>query len=399
MGSTPSPWQSTTTCLSVAWLLVACSGEARPLRSFLVPELDWHSAIVALEPDGRSETWSFMLPAGPRAFAVRSSLAPAAEGGKVCFQLEDLSLASGENWIGAASSEDLGDYCITCRERVAVGPGYGFAVLPSGASAARDLGSVSLHVALRDCATLTPLAAAEAGAEQVRVEQCSWQPPRDDQHLALPYTVLVATRFGFADDDALLPDALAALERTWSAAGIELMSAAQLTLDAPASPLTFAPDERGALIALTRAAHAALDAQHVSRTWPAFVLGPCLRRDDPVTNGQSEPLAFTPHIPGGFGVGAEPDLIFVAAERCAGLSSGPRFLDSETLAAVLAHELGHYLGLFHVLEQDGRADDLSDTSADRPNLMQAMPSPDALTLSDSQIHIARRHPIFARGSR
>jgi hypothetical protein len=129
------------------------------------------------------------------------------------------------------------------------------------------------------------------------------------------------------------------------------------------------------------------------------VFTPCLLRDDAISHGRSEPLAFTPHIPGGFGLGAEPDLIFVAAERCEGLEPGPRFLDPDTLGAVLAHELGHYFGLFHVLEQDGREDNLSDTSPDRLNLMQAMPSPDAVTLSDSQIHIARRHPIFADSSR
>jgi hypothetical protein len=382
----------------------ACSGESGgldplPAQIRPEPELVWQSASVPLDPDGRSEPWTFPVPDGPRAFAVRSALEPAADGDRTCFQLEDVTLASGETWVGDATSEDLGDYCVTCRERVAVGAGYGYAVLPSGAEDARDLGSVSLRVVLRDCATLTPLSAAEAGAQQLHVEQSSWQPPRDAERLSLPFTVLVATRAGFAGDDMLLPLALSALRRTWSAAGIELVSTAQLTLDAPASPIEYAPDDRGPLIALARAAHRALDAQRVSRAWPAFVFTPCLRRQDPIAHGRSEPLAFTPHVPGGFGLGDEPDLIFVAAERCEGLTAGPRFLDPETLGAVLAHELGHYFGLFHVLEQDGRADNLSDTSPDRLNLMQAMPSPDALTLTDSQIHVARRHPIFADYSR
>jgi hypothetical protein len=377
----------------------ACSSPgALPAQLRPEPELVWQSARVSLEADGRSEPWSFALPEGPRAFALRSTLGPAAEGG-VCFQLEDVSVGSGESWVGDASSEDLGDYCLTCRERVAVGAGYGLAVLPSGAEDARDLGQVSLRVALRDCASLTPLSAADAAAEQVQVEAASWQPPRIDARLSLPFSVLVATRFGFAGDAALMPGALANLQRTWFAAGIELVSAAQLTLDPPPGPIEFAPDDRGPLLALTRAAHEALDAQHVSRAWPTFVFTPCLRRNDPIAHGRSEPLAFTPHVPGGFGLGDEPDLIFVAAERCEGLAPGPRFLDADTLGAVLAHELGHYFGLFHVLEQDGRSDNLSDTSADRPNLMQAMPSPNARTLSDSQIHIARRHPIFAGSSR
>jgi hypothetical protein len=378
----------------------ACAGApAEPAQLRPAPELSWQSASVLLEPDGRSEPWSFVLPDGPRAFAVRSALEPAADGGRACFQLEDVTLGSGESWVGTAGTQDLGDYCVTCPERVAVGAGYGFAVLPSGAEEARDLGRVSVRVALRDCASLTPLSAAEAGGGRVRVEQSSWQPPANARILSLPISVLVASRFGFTGDDALLPEALERLQRTWSAAGVALITAAQLTLEAPLAPVDFAPDDRSQLIAWTRAAHAALDARQISRVWPVFLFTPCLRRNDPITRGRSEPLAFTPHMPGGFGPSDEPDLILIAAERCEEHSPGPRFLDPDTLGAVLAHELGHYLGLYHVLEQDGREDNLSDTSPDRPNLMQAIPSPDALTLSDSQIHIARRHPVFASAPR
>jgi hypothetical protein len=60
----------------------------------------------------------------------------------------------------------------------------------------------------------------------------------------------------------------------------------------------------------------------------------------------------------------------------------------------MAHELGHYLGLYHVQESDGRQDTLSDTSPEHSNLMQAMPSPDAITLSQAQVRVARRHPVF-----
>lgn len=380
--------------------LAACSGEPRapaatPARIRAAPELVWQTTSLALEPDGRSAPWTFELPDGARVFAVRSSLADAAQSAGTCFQLEEVAVQGGGAWVGAATSEDFGDYCLRCRERVAVGAGYGLSVLPSGPDDALVLRDVTLRVALRDCATLTPLAAAEAGTDRVQAEQTSWRLPPVEQHLSLPVAVVVASTHGFAADPQLLAAALSRLQLTWSAAGIEIAIAAKLEIDAVHGAIAFTPNERSELVSLAGAARAALAARSVSRAWPVIVLTGCLRRTDPITRGRSEPLAITPHLPGGFGVHDEPDLIFVAAERCEEFSPGPRFLDADTLGAVIAHELGHWLGLFHVRELDGRADVLSDTSADELNLMQVMPSPDALTLTDSQIHIARRHIVFA----
>ncbi|MEY4514251.1 MAG: hypothetical protein RLZZ450_6373 [Pseudomonadota bacterium] len=87
--------------------------------------------------------------------------------------------------------------------------------------------------------------------------------------------------------------------------------------------------------------------------------------------------------------------LLVAGERCAGLSEGARYLESETLAAVMAHELGHFLGLLHVREADGRQDTLADTDADVANLMSTRPSAGAKQLTEFQISIARRHAALA----
>jgi len=130
-----------------------------------------------------------------------------------------------------------------------------------------------------------------------------------------------------------------------------------------------------------------------------IVLTSCLQRRDSISGERTEPLALTPHIPGGFGRRDEPDQILIAAERCEGLVPGPRFLDPDTLGAVLAHELGHYLCLYHVSEVDGRQDTLTDTSPDAANLMQKSPSADALVISASQGRIARRHPVFISAMR
>jgi hypothetical protein len=53
--------------------------------------------------------------------------------------------------------------------------------------------------------------------------------------------------------------------------------------------------------------------------------------------------------------------------------------------------LGHYLGLYHSVEEDGTTDLLDDTGAD--NLMSYRPSTTGSpVLSASQFRIMRRHP-------
>jgi len=380
--------------------LAGCdAGTAWPNAGGASPQLLWHTASVELESDGRTRPWSVELPRGTRAFGVRSSISDPALSGNACFQLEEVTVQGDQTWVGQATTDDYGDYCVACPERVAVGAGYGFHVLPSGADDSLELRLVQLRVALRDCVTQTPLSAAAAGVERLQLEDTAWLPAAPDAPLELPVSIVIASAHGFAADQTLLVNALDRMRTTWSAAGVELTFAAQLTIEPPTTPVGYAANDREQLIALTRAAHAALDTQRISRAWPVVVLTGCLRRRDVLTGGQSEPLAITPHIPGGFGLNDEPDLILIAAERCAGLVPGPRFLDPETLGAVLAHELGHYLGLFHVIESDGRQDRLPDTSPDQSNLMQAAPSPEALAITDGQRQAARRHPAFELASR
>jgi hypothetical protein len=187
----------------------------------------------------------------------------------------------------------------------------------------------------------------------------------------------------------------ARLREIWSAAGIDLALRGPFELPRPIAPVVYSASERAALSALERDAKALARRAGVESAAPIIVLTPCLVREDPLGHGLTEPLATTAHLPGGFAVGDEPDGIFVAGERCGGLTPGSGYLESESFAVVLAHELGHYLGLFHVRESDGREDVLADTSPSAPNLMQSQPNASATALADSQISIARRHAALA----
>lgn len=62
------------------------------------------------------------------------------------------------------------------------------------------------------------------------------------------------------------------------------------------------------------------------------------------------------------------------------------------IGEVMAHESGHFLGLFHTLEQDGSRDALDDTDTSRDNLMFWSAS-GGQTLTYGQGYVMRNHPV------
>jgi hypothetical protein len=357
--------------------------------------LRWLRREVELEADGRSAPLTFEL-AGREGetFALRTYAVDATESRALCFQLEEVR-ADAHIWVPQASTPDYGDYCTRCEQPVAVGSGYGLFILPSAASTPAVVRTIELRVALRDCLTLAPLSAAAARPRKLVVESATSAAPARDARLVLPVVIVEATPQTFGSEGARLERVFSRMREIWSVAGIELALRGPFALARPLSPVVYGATDRSALSALALGAEALAAQAGVELSAPRIVLTPCLVRDDPLRGGFSQPLALTAHLPGGFGVHEEPDGIFVAGERCGGLTPAALYAESETLAAVLSHELGHYLGLFHVRESDGREDRLSDTSGDTANLMQTQPSAGATSLTESQIRIARRHLALA----
>lgn len=354
----------------------------------------WRRQQVELEADGRTALLTFDLGELERpVFALRTYAADPSTSARLCFQLEDVR-ADETSWVPTATSADYGDYCTNCGQRVAVGNGYGLFILPSGGNGPARIDTIALRVALRDCLTLTPLSRDAPRPRSLVVESVTYSAPAPQHTLELPLLIVEATPHTFTDG-ARLDRAFAIVQELWRPAGIELVLRGPLVLPRPPAPVKYDATNRASLVALTHELKALAQKSNLEPTTPWLALTPCLVRDDPLTGGPQQLVATTTHLPGGFGVDDEPDGIFVAGERCGGLSEGARYLDSETLASVIAHELGHYLGLFHVRELDGRQDALSDTDPDAANLMVVRPRPEATKLTESQVAIARLHLALA----
>lgn len=361
--------------------------------------LRWHSLSLVYDTTPRTQAVELLFAPATESVTLRVSAATGAPDPNLCFALEEVWANTDERWVDAPDVDDYDEYCRHCTQRVSVSPGYGLFALPSNTQARSTLERLRLRVALRECDTLLPWPQQAARPAGLQLEWAESAAVREQDPVALEVGVVLASERAFPSgvNDPQLREALALTAEVLRQASIEVTWRGPIAVQAPANEaVRFGPGQRAPLDTLATSARAALgklDARAM-----LVVLTPCLIQDDLLSGSPRQLGGYTPHLPGGFGLTGAADGAFVAVESCGGLPPPPRFLSAAPLAAVIAHELGHMLGLYHVMDAGGQEDQLADTQPSVPNLMQRMPSAGATALSPEQIRVVRRHLALARST-
>ncbi|HEX7670080.1 MAG TPA: hypothetical protein VF395_10875 [Polyangiaceae bacterium] len=356
--------------------LAAC-GAAETVPPTVTDASTW-VAVGTASPDSNGETpeWRVSWQDGETGLALEATASPFA-----CFQLDELADDAGHVFVGPP---EWGPFCDNCEERVSAAAGGGLFVLPSRAGAFRPSKSLGFRFGLRDCDTLTEVDPASPSVTlTVRAKPLFSTPSRGVVPLRL--FVTPASVFYDASASPSLEGVLGAIAAELSPAHLttQMVEVVRLPAGAP-SDAAFSRADPSALSALLPKKTSGAPAVPV-------VLAGCLRLSDSVLGTVTEPEGYTPHIPGGAG---PADAVFIHGSVCGAPTPVPVAWSATALARVAAHEIGHYLGLYHSVEADGTTDRLDDT--DQNNLMYFRPSDATSTgLSAEQREVLRRHPVVA----
>ena len=355
------------------------------------PEHTPQSATEALTLSGSTTAeWTVSLPEGTArgALAIGVTSTGTDEGDRACYQLNRVTV-DGETWVHPPDDPtDQGLHCFTCPKRVAVRQGAGWYVFDHAAGIAE----VTVQVSVRDCATGAP-ALADLGdpiPETVRVS-VGLQPADAIEPIVLPIHLINASQFDVEDNAR---GALEAANAQFAEHGIALSVAGVTRVEVDESSVTYDGAERTDLRALLALAGEAVSEPGATGGIPV-VLVDCLERTG-LNPGRPEGMAT--NIPGMPASECLPDGVFLRMAQCLGPEPFEYPWSTDSLGKVMAHELGHFMGLYHSVEANGTEDALADTDANNLMHFRALNST-STGLTASQATVIRTHAtLLATGS-
>lgn len=313
-----------------------------------------------------------------------------------CFQVTDVKDASGNAWVTPPSlGSDYGNFCQSCPQRVSVGAKSALYLLPSSEPVPNVTSSLTMRVSLRDCTTFLPTADASVSLAVEGRTDVPVLPQTDTQEGRIPLQIIITAGSVFHDQTDVLPASLAAAIDVANG----LLSAGHLAVEAVRvrriqgeDPLVVQRGEHSALDRVGKESFTCSSGSVSMEDAVPVVLTGCLQVRDPLLSQTTEVDGYTPHIPDGFTGSTKMHGVFLKGRSCSA-AAPPVDLGPQVLGKLLAHELGHYLGLYHSIESDGTTDLIADSGAD--NLMHFRPlqsvSP---TFSPGQFRMMRRHPAI-----
>jgi len=345
-------------------------------------------ADLAVGPDGRTAPLTIPLPSGGEAFALRIS-DPA--GTPVCVQLESVVDSAGYAWVTSTAGE-WGPFCLSCPQRVNVGIGHGLFVLPSNDRPPPWPAAVQVIAGTRDCVTLLPASPSQPAS--LRIEGLFPEAVADSRPGVIALGLAFLAQSPLADAaarQAVLPETMRLMNELFAPGAIQVVVARTRVVGTTTGTIELSRGDDGPLDALfTQVVSGDGCSGPPDDAWVPVVFAGCLRVVDPVQALTSQPDGLTPGIPDGFPPAGRAHGIYLKGQSCqAGMA--PVSWSPSMLARLLAHELGHYLGLYHSVEADGTVDQLADT--DETNLMYYSPlTVAAPSFSAGQFQVMRRHP-------